>query len=297
MSEISRPCLISIGTYEGHLVGISLDKQPDGKFNYNDIVTEYNFTATEGSVNSACASGNLLILGGFNEVVRLFDAKKKKDLGDLMGDHNGSITSLALYKNKYMISAAEDSEIIIYRCKDWTALHQLSIMNKSPIVAISLHPSGKMLLALYANGVLRLWNLMEARCKYKRKVNVITENAEGSESEDPELADIKITTKNDLTAFQLQPLSVQWEPSQGEMFAVIFNNLVEVYNVNDEQGAEKACSTAVFDVQLTSLAFISQNSIIVSDIEGNLHLLQGIESQTGISLKQINTKFEKIRTI
>jgi hypothetical protein len=38
---------------------------------------------------------------------------------------------------------------------------------------MSLHPSGKMLLALYDNGVLRLWNMMEARCNFKRKVGVI----------------------------------------------------------------------------------------------------------------------------
>lgn len=202
MSEINRPCVISVGTYEGKLIGVSLNKNEDGSYNYNDIVTEYNFTATEGSVGSACSSHNLLVLGGFNEVIRLFDVKKKKDLGDLMGDHNGTINSLQVYKNKFMISAADDSEIIIYRCKDWTALHKLSIMNKSPVLSISLHQSGKMLLALYKNGVLRLWNLMEARCKYKRKVNVKdNDNPEESENDDPELQDIKILKRSDLTPY------------------------------------------------------------------------------------------------
>ena len=72
-------------------------------------MTEYNFSATEGSIQCSTAAHSLLTLGGFNEVIRLFDAKKKKDLGDLMGDHNGTITCLQLYKNKFLISGSEDS--------------------------------------------------------------------------------------------------------------------------------------------------------------------------------------------
>jgi hypothetical protein len=56
-------------------------------------------------------------------------------------------------------------------------------MNKSPILSMSMHPSGRILLALYGNGVLRLWNLMEARCQYKRKVGVLEENPEISQDE------------------------------------------------------------------------------------------------------------------
>ena len=55
-------------------------------------------------------------------------------------------------------------------------------MNKSPILSMSMHPSGRILLALYGNGVLRLWNLMEARCQYKRKVGVLDENPEQNEN-------------------------------------------------------------------------------------------------------------------
>ena len=47
---------------------------------------------------------------------------------------------------------------------------------------MNMHPSGRILLALYGNGVLRLWNLMEARCQYKRKVGVLDENPEQNEN-------------------------------------------------------------------------------------------------------------------
>ena len=73
-------------------------------------------------------------------------------------------------------------------------------MNQSKVVSMSLHPSGKMLLAIYGNGVLRLWNLMEARCKYKRKVNVRDTNPEETDNEDEDL-DIHVLKRSDLTDF------------------------------------------------------------------------------------------------
>ena len=66
-----------------------------------------------------------------------------------MGDHNGTITSLAYYKNKFLITGSEDSSIIIYRCSDWSPLHKLEIKNKSKVICMDLHHSGKILLALH----------------------------------------------------------------------------------------------------------------------------------------------------
>jgi WD40 repeat protein len=48
----------------------------------------------------------------FDEIIRIFDVKNKKDLGSLQGGshgHEGSITSLQFYKNEFLISSAEDS--------------------------------------------------------------------------------------------------------------------------------------------------------------------------------------------
>ena len=72
---------------------------------------------------------------------------------------------------------------MIWRVKDSEALHKLKIKNVSPVVSLSMHPSGRMLLALYANGMLRLWNMLDARCHYKRKVGLSGE----SDNEDEEV--------------------------------------------------------------------------------------------------------------
>jgi hypothetical protein len=49
-------------------------------------------------------------------------------------------------------------------------------MNKSKVVSMSLHHSGKMLLALYENNMLRLWNMMTARCVFKKKMGLIEDD-------------------------------------------------------------------------------------------------------------------------
>ena len=53
-------------------------------------------------------------------------------------------------------------------------------MNKSSVISLSLHPSGKMLLAIYDNNMLRLWNMMEARCQFKKKMGLIEDTEEPS---------------------------------------------------------------------------------------------------------------------
>lgn len=130
----------------------------------DNLEKQYNYQVTESIIQCITGNKNLLALGGYDEVIRLFDVAQKKDLGSLVGEHTGTITSLKFHSNKYLLSGSEDSSIILWRCSDWTCLHRLQIKNQSKIVDLAVHPSGKMLLALYDNCVLRLWNLMTARC-------------------------------------------------------------------------------------------------------------------------------------
>ena len=78
-----------------------------------------------------------------------------------------------MFKSKFLISGSEDSKIVIWRCKDWTPLHSLKIKNTSKIESLSLHKSGKMLLALYGNCMLRLWDMTTARCVFKKKMGLV----------------------------------------------------------------------------------------------------------------------------
>jgi len=73
-----------------------------------------------------------------------------------------------------------------------------------------------MLLALYDNGVLRLWNMMEARCNYKKKLGVLDEVVEGQEEKEESDQDLEITElkKEDLKDLERKPIVVKWEPSK-----------------------------------------------------------------------------------
>jgi WD40 repeat protein len=244
---------------------------------------------------------NMMALGGFSEVIRLFDVRKKKDLGELAGEHSGSITCLQFYKNKFLISASEDSSIIIWRCKDWVSLHKLVIKNKSKVINMSLHHSGKMLLALYENGVLRLWNMMEARCNYKKKMGVLDEvvEEEGAEVKEDSDQDLEITeiTKKDLNDHERKPIVVKWEPSAGVMYTVLYTRMIEIYDPSNKETGDKPCASAIFDSNVVSFDYISANSLVVTDTEGNLIVIKNIENDEKLDLHIFRTKFTKIREV
>jgi len=53
-----------------------------------------------------------------------------------------------------------------------------------------MHPSSRMALALYQNGMLRLWSMLDARCIFKKKVGVARDNSDG-EYDEEDLSEIE----------------------------------------------------------------------------------------------------------
>ncbi len=80
----------------------------------------------QGSINAIAGNNNMLALGGFSEIIKLYDLKTRKEKGELM-EHTGSITYLQFYETQYLISGAEDGIVIIWRVKDWVPLHKLRV--------------------------------------------------------------------------------------------------------------------------------------------------------------------------
>jgi hypothetical protein len=52
------------------------------------------------------------------------------------------------------------------------------------VLSLSLHPSGKILLALYDNSLLRLWDMTVARCVYKKKLGIEETSMSNKKNED-----------------------------------------------------------------------------------------------------------------
>ena len=108
--------------------------------------------------------------------------------------HSSAVTCLAISRNcKYVFSGAEDGLVVIWRVVDQEPLHQLRVMNVSKVVSVSMHNSGRMLLALYANGMVRLWSMLDARCLFKKKAGLVEE----SKSEDEEAEEEKSENEQD----------------------------------------------------------------------------------------------------
>ena len=42
--------------------------------------------------------------------------------------------------------------------------------------------------------------------------------------------------------------------------------MVEVFSMNDTKAADKPCSRAVFDIQLTSIDYLGPDTLIASDV-------------------------------
>ena len=194
--------IVSCGNYEGGLLGLSFKEFKD----LNDLQTEYAFSATEGSINAIAGNNHLLALGGFAEVIKLYDLTTKKEKGELM-EHTGSITHLQFFETTYLISGSEDGLVIIWRVKDWVPLHKLRVKNVSKVINFSLHKTGRMLLVVYENNMFRLWNLLDGRCIFKRKLGLDEETGK--------------------VAFKA--LQVKWEPLESNLFAILYDKKIEVY--------------------------------------------------------------------
>ena len=126
-------------------------------------------------MNCAATRGNVLAVGGTEEIIRLYDLSIKKSCGELSGEHKSSITCIAATQH-HILSGSHDGAILLWRSKDMVVLHKLTIKNVSKVVSLSMHKSQRMCLALYANGMLRLWNMLDARCTFKKRVGLNESN-------------------------------------------------------------------------------------------------------------------------
>ena len=172
-------------SYEGSLFGfeskISTENQMDGDSNTEDIITDmiFGFHCSQGSLKALgiSNSGQYLACGGVDEVVRIFNMNTRKSTTELSTIHKGTITCLEFYKDAFLLSASEDCNICIWRVQDWECLHILG-GHKKAINDISIHPSGKMVLSVSKDNTLKLWNLIEGRIAFTRRLKGAAEGVE-----------------------------------------------------------------------------------------------------------------------
>ncbi|KAJ1899871.1 60s ribosome biogenesis protein mak11 [Kickxella alabastrina] len=149
--------LISAGTYERLLYGI------EGRFVGNQLTLNPQFIipAHTGCIKAVSVGGRYLVSGSTDESIRLYDLKKRVELGSLH-EHTGTITSLHFHGHTHLLSASTDGAICIYRTKDWEPLKVLR-GHKGAVHSIAIHPTGKLALSVAEDRTIIIWNLLTGK--------------------------------------------------------------------------------------------------------------------------------------
>lgn len=138
----------------------------------------YN-TYFKGSLKVLFNLGKYLFVGGYDEIIRVYDLNKMKEDGQLEGHDGfiifitfflkkilGSITALKGYKN-FLFSGGEDGNIIVWKVKDWALLHKIEAHSKG-VYDIEIHSSGKIMISIGKDQKLIVWNLLNFRKTFTR---------------------------------------------------------------------------------------------------------------------------------
>ncbi|CAD6887994.1 unnamed protein product [Tilletia laevis] len=111
-----------------------------------------------------------LATGGTDELIKIWDLKKRVEVGALTG-HEGTITSLSFPSRTFLISTGSDGRINIFRARDWALLRTLKGHTGS-INSAAVHPSGRLALSVGKDRTIRMWDLMRAKGAASTKLGV-----------------------------------------------------------------------------------------------------------------------------
>ena len=124
--------VIAFANYEGGLSGFSTPKASQMCSQSVTIKQEFSFQVSIASLTCSTVKDNLLAVSGHEEVIKLYDLKTKKSIGDLSGTHKGSVQCLAA-TTQHILSGSVDGDIVIWRTKDCLPLHTLKVKNVSAV--------------------------------------------------------------------------------------------------------------------------------------------------------------------
>ncbi|KAF8159382.1 WD40-repeat-containing domain protein [Crassisporium funariophilum] len=153
------------GSYEKLLYGldgtVTVDDHSNLQFHLKPI---FIFPAHVSCIKAVAASphgGKWLATGSADEIVKVWDLRRRKEIGGLM-HHEGSITHLTFPSRSHLLSASEDGTLCLFRARDWAVLRVLK-GHKGRVNSVAVHPSGKVALSVGKDRALRMWDLMRGK--------------------------------------------------------------------------------------------------------------------------------------
>lgn len=145
-SKRSLPTAFEIvaGSYERLLYGLHCTVSGTGKDTEIHAEPIFQFPAHLSALKTLHASpnGRWLVTGAADEVIKLWDLRKRKEIGGLLAHeggshtqasqapadsypmHVGDITSLVFPSEKYLLSSSADGTLALFRTRDWSLLRK-----------------------------------------------------------------------------------------------------------------------------------------------------------------------------
>lgn len=239
--------LVVIGSYERILYGIDvkLKKFNEGKMEKDEetiVKVSFAIPAHSGMIKSIAINNDFLATGSTDDTIRLFDIKKRKEIGALTS-HSSPIISMEFLEGKrYLMAAETQGRIAIYNTKDWECIHVFkggsnnkSLISKKNLVDIACHPSSKLFMALSQDGSLKCWDLKKAKLIGRERVNVTDTNfslSNDSSIEPSVSASLPSTPKQRKKIDNMEKL--KWSPS-GKYYAVLSADHLLIYQTKGNE--------------------------------------------------------------
>ncbi|KAI0766134.1 WD40 repeat-like protein [Trametes elegans] len=204
-SSTSLPTTFKVicGSYEKLLYGLEGTVTcEDSKYSFH-LKPIFIFPAHVSCIKAVAASpqgGKWLATGSADEIVKVWDLRRRKEIGGLM-HHEGSITHLEFPSRSYLLSASEDGTLALFRARDWAVLRTLK-GHKGRVNSLAVHQSCKVALSVGKDRTLRMWDLMRGKGSASTKL--------GKEAE-----------------------LVRWS-TDGSLFAVQTQNTIDIYSTDME---------------------------------------------------------------
>lgn len=86
---------------------------------------------------------------------------------------------------------------------------------------------------------------------------------------------------------------IMWEPTKGKQYAVLFNRVLEVYSVNEDEPVH----AVTFDTNQTSFTYVGETQLVVSDDKGRLSVFFGVDKKDGVEMRLIKTDYTRFKSL
>ncbi|CAO1619563.1 unnamed protein product [Sympodiomycopsis kandeliae] len=158
---------IMTGSYERLLYGIKVTQTASSSASQLDLDLKpiFQFPAHPSSIKCLATGGaasKYLVTAGQDELVKIWDLRRKKEVGSLSGaESHGPPIAFEFPLPSHMLLTTENA-ILLYRTRDWALLHTFK-GHTGRVNFISTHPSAKLALSGGQDGVLRAWDLLRGK--------------------------------------------------------------------------------------------------------------------------------------